>query len=100
MAGGRLHPDLHPITGGQQTWRSQEGQDAYMQANFFEGLYGGTYIEAGAWDGLTFRCACGSVQADVCRRPHSNTAHYETNMGWRGLMVEMAPESYDSPRGV
>mmetsp|Transcript_12380 Transcript_12380/g.19604 ORF Transcript_12380/g.19604 Transcript_12380/m.19604 type:complete len:298 (+) Transcript_12380:128-1021(+) len=64
---------------GMPAYRSQAGQDRYVLKRFFNGLtsqVNGTFVEFGARNGLD----------------HSNTAYFEQELGWRGILVEPGPE--------
>lgn len=64
----------------QQT-RSQTGEDVWLLENIFgknlDLLYGGTFVEIGALDGMSF----------------SNTFLFESNYDWRGILVEGHPKN-------
>jgi len=57
---------------------SQDGQDEYVEANFFHGKKNGVFVDIGAHDGISF----------------SNTYHFETDNGWTGLCIEPIPEVF------
>lgn len=59
---------------------SQNGEDAFL-FHYFKGKRQGFFVEAGAYDGVTF----------------SNTYSLES-IGWRGLLVEAHPELYEKCR--
>ena len=56
-------------------WRSQSGQDRFLDREIFHGRRDGVFVEAGEYDGVT----------------GSNTAFFERVRGWRGLLVEPSP---------
>lgn len=56
-------------------WASEYGQDKWLAENVFQGKRNGTYLEAGAIDGLL----------------HSNTWYFERELGWRGVLCEANP---------
>jgi hypothetical protein len=57
--------------------KSQQGEDQHL-LSFFNGLCGGTYLEMGALDG----------------RLYSNSFAFHKALDWKGLLVELTPESY------
>lgn len=57
---------------------SQKAEDE-MLLSFFNGLCGGTYMEMGALNGLSF----------------SNSYVFNKAFGWKGLMVELVPSNYE-----
>lgn len=57
---------------------SQGGEDK-MALTWFNGLCGGTYLEMGAVDGVSF----------------SNTYVFHKAFGWKGLLIELAPQSFE-----
>ena len=57
---------------------SQGGEDE-MVLTWFNGLCGGTYLEMGAVDGVAF----------------SNTYALHKAFGWKGLLIEMSPPSFE-----
>ena len=59
-------------------YHSQAGQDKYLDTVVFQGLRRGIFVEVGAWDGLDY----------------SNTAFFERERGWTGLLVEPLPDQY------
>ncbi len=59
-------------------WHSQCGQDRYVAEVAFPGKRGGTFVEMGAYDGVTL----------------SNTLALERDLGWTGLCVEPVPDVY------
>jgi hypothetical protein len=58
---------------------SQDAEDIYAYAHYFYGRGGGSFVELGALDGLTF----------------SNTVAF-TALGWKGVHIEASPASYSS----
>jgi hypothetical protein len=63
--------------GVENGFKSQRGEDKILMG-WFNGLCGGTYIEMGALDGVTF----------------SNSFAFNEKLGWKGLMVELSPKNY------
>ena len=57
------------------TYVSEYGQDVYLDQEVFKGLTSGTFVEAGAIDGLI----------------DSNTLFFEKERNWRGLLIEPNP---------
>jgi FkbM family methyltransferase len=61
---------------GQQGFTSQYGQDVYIYQKFFrEKKLNATFVDIGAYDGVTF----------------SNTAFFEKELGWNGILIEPNP---------
>jgi hypothetical protein len=58
--------------------KSQEAQDMIVYEDFFRDLCGGTFVELGASDGIT----------------NSNTYGFETDMKWRGVLIEVSPSVF------
>lgn len=58
--------------------KSQAGEDLFLYENFFFGRKGGTFLEMGALDGVTY----------------SNSYFFEKSMDWSGLMIEGSPTLY------
>ncbi len=59
-------------------YTSQAGQDRFLDTHIFKGMCGGTFLDIGAHDGITF----------------SNTWFFEKVRGWKGICVEPIPEVY------
>ena len=66
-----------PVTGD---YKSQEGQDQFLDRYVFEGKRNGTFCEIGANDGITF----------------SNTWYFEKILGWTGLCIEPNPSVFEA----
>jgi FkbM family methyltransferase len=64
------------IVGGDNQ-KSQNGEDGKLLASF-NGLCGGTYLEMGALDGIQY----------------SNTHVFNKALGWKGLLIEAGPTSF------
>lgn len=60
-------------------YSGQWGEDEYAWNEFFSGFRGGTFIEMGAIDGVTF----------------SNTLAFERGAEWKGILIEGSPESFE-----
>ncbi|GLI71351.1 hypothetical protein VaNZ11_016519 [Volvox africanus] len=60
--------------------RSQDHEDLYLYQNYLCGLQNGTFLELGALDGERY----------------SNTYMFEYKLGWRGVLIEGNPLSYES----
>lgn len=58
---------------------SQNGQDRYIFEKFFKNYLNGTFIEIGAYDGVTY----------------SNTYFFEKFFGWNGVCVEPNRQVFD-----
>lgn len=58
--------------------KSQQGEDEELLRRFFDGICGGTYVEMGALDGVTF----------------SNSYVFATQLQWRGVLVELTRHNY------
>jgi len=65
-----------------ENYKSQHGQDKWLNENFFKNKKGGSFIEIGAYDGIAF----------------SNTYYYEVELGWTGICVEPLTYLWDSLR--
>lgn len=63
---------------------SQAGQDHWLEENVFKGREGGTFVEIGAYDGVS----------------GSNCLYFELARGWTGLMVEPSPPLMAKARAV
>lgn len=61
--------------------KGQSGEDLRL-LGWFNGLCGGTYIEMGGLDGITF----------------SNSYVFNKEFQWKGLMVELGPNNYEKLR--
>ncbi len=61
---------------------SQMGQDKYLNEQFFKNMKGGTFVEFGAYDGLTI----------------SNSLFFENELGWTGICLEPLPEHFANLR--
>lgn len=59
-------------------YRSEYGEDRWVDDNIFHGKRDGVFVEAGAIDGL------------IC----SNTYYFEKKLGWTGLCVEPNPVQF------
>jgi FkbM family methyltransferase len=59
---------------------SQSGQDRYLDTQVFQGFRRGVFVEIGAWDGVDL----------------SNTAFFERERSWTGLVVEPLPDRYQT----
>jgi FkbM family methyltransferase len=59
-------------------YKSQDIQDLFLDRWVFRGLEGGTFIDIGAHDGVTF----------------SNTWFFEKKRGWQGICIEPNPAVY------
>ena len=57
----------------------QDEEDKYAHETFFSGLESGTYLELGAFDGMTF-----------------SNALFFAERGWKGVLVEPNTQSYRS----
>ncbi|SLN29523.1 hypothetical protein PSA7680_01383 [Pseudoruegeria aquimaris] len=66
-----LRQMLSPASG----YFSQAGQDHFLEKQVFKGKRGGTFVEIGAYDGVT----------------GSNALFFETHRAWSGLLVEADP---------
>jgi hypothetical protein len=61
-----------------QNSKSQSGEDIHAFSMYFQGCAGGTYLEMGALDGVSF----------------SNTLSFELDLGWRGILIEADPAQF------
>jgi hypothetical protein len=57
--------------------KSQSQEDEHL-LSFFGGFCGGTYVELGALDGITF----------------SNTYAFNKALGWKGVLIELSPATF------
>lgn len=62
------------------TYHSEYGQDRWLVENVFGHARNGTFVEAGALDGVF----------------HSNTLFFERELDWRGVLVEPILELYSA----
>jgi FkbM family methyltransferase len=60
------------------TYYSQCGQDRYINEELFKDYQGGTFVEIGAHNGVTY----------------SNTYFLEKERGWKGICIEPMPERF------
>lgn len=63
----------------QKGFLKSQGAEDRMALTWFNGLCGGTYLEMGAVDGVSF----------------SNTFVFQKAFGWKGLLVELTPPSFE-----
>ena len=56
----------------EDDFHGQDEEDRYARDTFFNATVGGTYLEMGALNGVTF----------------SNTLYFERHQGWKGLLIE------------
>lgn len=59
-------------------YKSQCGQDAYLNEHIFKGMRSGRFIDVGAHDGISL----------------SNTWFFEKELGWSGICVEPNPNVF------
>lgn len=71
-------PDVGPANPSIAQSHSQEYEESYAYNNFFYGRGGGTFLEMGALDGVTY----------------ANTYALEHVLGWKGILVEASPSSF------
>lgn len=62
-----------------QWFCAQFGEDVYVRNTFFPHKRNGTFFEMGGYDGIHA----------------SNTMHFERTLGWRGLLIEGCPTTYE-----
>jgi len=62
----------------ENVYKSQAGQDEFVNAHFFHNKEGGLFLDIGAHDGLSF----------------SNTWFFEKKLGWQGICFEPLPHLY------
>ena len=60
-------------------YKSQFGQDKYVNEHFFKNKRDGIFVEIGAFDGVSL----------------SNTYFFEKELGWQGICVEPIPEKFN-----
>lgn len=63
------------MIGRDRRFHSQAGQDEFLDRAIFKGRRNGTFVEIGAYDGIT----------------GSNTLFFEAHRGWSGLLIEASP---------
>lgn len=68
---------LNPLFG--EDYKSEGGQDRFVNEAFFQNKKGGTFIEIGAHDGLNI----------------SNTWFFEKKLGWTGICIEPRLSAYE-----
>ena len=64
------------------SYKSQKGQDKYLNENFFKNKQGGFFVEFGAYDGVYL----------------SNSYFFEKELNWNGICAEPIPEIYKKLR--
>ena len=64
------------------TYHSEYGQDRWLVENVFGHARNGTFVEAGALDGVF----------------HSNSLFFESELDWRGVLVEPIPAFCETAR--
>ncbi|MEM7403858.1 MAG: FkbM family methyltransferase [Pseudomonadota bacterium] len=64
--------------GELQPFFSQAGQDWFLDRSVFDFKSGGVFVDIGGFDGFT----------------NSNSLFFEVFRGWRGLLIEPAPQPY------
>ncbi len=77
----------NPISVGQSEWaalesvhyKSQCGQDRFVNEHFFRGKQNGVFVDIGAYDGVTI----------------SNTYFFEKELGWKGICIEPLPNAFE-----
>ncbi len=67
--------DLQDIIGHS---KSQDKEDQFLVNKFFKGLCGGTYVELGGLDGVTY----------------SNSHLFHHGLAWKGVLIEPNPSSF------
>lgn len=60
------------------SFKSQLGQDRELWQSYFPTTCGGTFVEMGAADGITY----------------SNSYVFEHDLGWKGLCIEPSPSAF------
>jgi len=58
--------------------KSQDKEDQFLVNSYFKGLCGGTYVELGGLDGVTY----------------SNSHFFHHGLGWKGVLIEPNPKSF------
>lgn len=58
--------------------KSQDQEDQFLINSYFKGLCGGTYVELGGLDGVTF----------------SNSHLFHHGLAWKGVLIEANPNSF------
>lgn len=67
------------IFGESYKFYSQSGQDKYLYNTYFKNIKSGTFVELGAYDGISI----------------SNTYFFEKNLAWNGVCIEPMLEPYN-----
>ncbi|KAK9817364.1 hypothetical protein WJX74_004113, partial [Apatococcus lobatus] len=62
----------------EEPYHGQDEEDRHLLDHYFHGKMHGTYLEMGALDGVLY----------------SNTLHLQKAHGWRGVLIEAAPDMY------
>ena len=62
----------------QEHYKSQEGQDKWVNEHIFRSQIGGIFVDLGCYDGVTY----------------SNTWYFERLLNWTGVCVEPNPDVY------
>jgi FkbM family methyltransferase len=62
-----------------RVYRSQYGQDAFLNEKVFRGLVGGFFVDIGAHDGVSL----------------NNTYFFEEKLGWTGICFEPNPDVFE-----
>ncbi len=60
-------------------YKSEHGQDKWLNENVFKNKANGVFVEFGALDGVL----------------HSNSLFYERELNWKGLCIEPNPHAFD-----
>lgn len=69
---------LFSCTAASSEYKSQYGQDRYVNETFFQNKKGGFFLDIGAHDGIT----------------GSNTYFFEKELGWHGICFEPLPHLF------
>jgi FkbM family methyltransferase len=72
------NPHANDFATDAAQYRSQYLQDVFLDRWLFEGMTGGTFVDIGAHDGVTY----------------SNSFFFETVRAWQGLAIEPNPDAF------
>jgi FkbM family methyltransferase len=73
-----LAPGISVTYAASEGYKSQEGQDKWVNQHIFHDRRGGVFVDLGCYDGVTY----------------SNTWFFERQLGWRGICVEPNPHVF------
>eukprot|EP00282_Hemiselmis_andersenii_P000804 CAMPEP_0114131756 /NCGR_PEP_ID=MMETSP0043_2-20121206/12725_1 /TAXON_ID=464988 /ORGANISM="Hemiselmis andersenii, Strain CCMP644" /LENGTH=312 /DNA_ID=CAMNT_0001225213 /DNA_START=316 /DNA_END=1254 /DNA_ORIENTATION=+ len=80
LLGSNLTTIQHKFSCLSRRVGSQQGEDDFAYNTFFYGKANGIFLETGALDGMLY----------------SNSLYFDRRLGWKGLLIEASPHSYES----